>query len=92
MQDCLFEEWLRNIDEQPQAQVSDNMSRIRRLEKAGWNLDKEYDNDHGASLLKSLVVQNPALAHCNLPIDSHGLSSLKTAIRKYISFRDYCRF
>ena len=69
MQDCLFEEWLRNIDERPQAQVSDNMSRIRRLEKAGWNLDKEYDNDHGASLLKSLVVQNPALAHCNLPID-----------------------
>ena len=30
MQDCLFEEWLRNIDERPQAQVSDNMGLLTK--------------------------------------------------------------
>lgn len=88
MREDLFELWLRNVDARPEAQVRDNLSRARRIEKAGWNLDDEYDLDRCNTLLSFLVVGNPGLTPRNLPADASGLSSLKTCIRKYVSFRD----
>lgn len=90
MQDDAFENWLRNIDSRPIAQIRDNLSRARRVEREmRLNLDTEYHKDRCEMILNLLNIDNPSVLSSKLPYEMTGLSSLKTAIRKYVKFSDW---
>ena len=91
MQDTAFSNWLEQIDGRPLPQLRDNIARVRRVEKGmSVNIDSEYLNNRCESILEFLDIGNPALySNPDLPKDKAGLSSLKTAIRKYVSFKDW---
>lgn len=95
MRDYEFANWLTNIDGRDKRQTSDNVSRARRIEEAlteylrsGINLDAEYQKDKCTSVLEMLSTDYASKipASINLPKDKNGLSSLRTAINKYIKF------
>lgn len=95
MRDNEFAAWLLNVDGRDKRQTSDNVSRARRVEEAlsdylgsDINLDGEYQKDKCASILEMLSFDYASKipVHINLPRDKNGLSSLKTAINKYIKF------
>lgn len=89
MKDNLFETWLKTVDGRPGRQASDNLSRVRRVERAGCDIDAEYEKDHCASILNSLYPDTiTRLNRLELPADSDGLSSLRTAVKKYVRFRE----
>ncbi len=95
MRDYEFANWLTNIDGRDKRQTSDNVSRARRVEEAlseylrsNINLDAECQKDKCASVLEmlSLDYSSKVPASINIPKDKNGLSSLRTAINKYIKF------
>ncbi|MDR0856719.1 MAG: hypothetical protein LBM78_04860 [Clostridiales bacterium] len=90
MQKTEFETWLKKfggiVDPD---QISDNTSRVNRVEKAlDVDVDDEFLADRCATVLKELDVKNRVSMRekLALPNDANGLSSLKTAINKYIRF------
>ncbi|MHC1731981.1 MAG: hypothetical protein AB9888_08150 [Bacteroidales bacterium] len=95
MRDIEFSNWLVNVDGRDKRQMSDNVSRAKRVEEAlsnylrtEVNLDFEYQKDKCNLVLEMLsmdYVSKIAVA-INLPKDKNGLSSLKTSINKYIRF------
>lgn len=91
MLDNAFRDWLEKIDGRALPQIRDNISRIRRVEKEmSLNIDSEYSSNRCERIIEILDVSNPALHnYSDLPQDKAGLSSLKTAIRKYVCFRDW---
>lgn len=92
MQDNAFGAWLKNVDGRPPRQMSDNVARVRRVERAGYNLDTEYEKNRCTDVLNELITGSTLVSSSSeLPKDCAGLSSLKTAVRKYVSFRDYTR-
>ena len=95
MRDDEFSNWLINVDGRDTRQMRDNISRLRRVEQAlseylklAVNLDFEFQNDKCAAVLEmlSLDYSNKIPASINLPKDKNGLSSLRTAVNKYIKF------
>ena len=94
MQDEDFREWLEIVDKRPLPQVRDNISRIKRVEDSlNLNLDTEYINEQCESVLNKLDLSNAEfLKTVNLPTDIAGLSSLKTAVRKYVKFCDQMKY
>lgn len=91
MQDDSFGNWLKNVDDRPLPQIRDNLARTRRVEyELQLDLDEEYQNGRCESVLDTLDVTNSVfLSKTSLPTDMAGLSSLKTAVRKYVKFRDW---
>jgi hypothetical protein len=84
-----FSTWLINIDGRDIKQKSDNVSRAGYAELAfsdylrrSLDLDVEYQKDQCAFVLEMLSVEYIAKIpiSINLPRDSRGLSSLRTAI------------
>ena len=90
MQDEAFRDWLGIIDKRPLPQIRDNIARARRVENGlDVNLDTEYRNGRCESVLDRLDISNIGFfKKVNLPTDRAGLASLKTAVRKYVKFRD----
>ena len=97
MREAEFREWLLEVDKKSKAQTSDNVSRVKRIEKAFTDtdgtlcdVDKEYEKDGCASLFERLATKNRTNLpeQMNLPHDMMGLSRLKSSLRKYIEF--YC--
>lgn len=95
MRDVEFSNWLIDVDGRDKRQASDNVSRARRVEEAlseymrsEINLDREYRKDKCASVLEMLSMDYASKipTTINLPKDKKGLSSLRTAINKYIKF------
>ncbi|MDR3053947.1 MAG: hypothetical protein LBU53_00870 [Zoogloeaceae bacterium] len=88
MKDELFRKWLESVDRRPIAQVRDNIARVRRIEQEMRNnLDIEYGKDCCVSVIEDLNVDNTHLLNqTRLPRKMEGLSSLKTAVRKYVKF------
>lgn len=91
MLDNAFRDWLDQIDRRSLPQIRDNISRVRRVEKEmSVNIDSEYSSNRCERIIDILDVSNPDLHNYpDLPKDKAGLSSLKTAIRKYVCFRDW---
>ena len=90
-----FSEWLIGADGRDKRQTSDNVSRVKRVENAlseylgtTVDLDTEYQKDKCNNVLEMLSNDfRPQIPNSiNLPYDKNGLSSLRTAINKYISF------
>jgi hypothetical protein len=97
-----FKNWLMYIDGRDERQTADNLARVGRIERAFCtDADAECQKDGGESLigvltsareLISLGASNEQIQQRfppfdkDLPFDCNGLSSLLTAIRKYISF------
>lgn len=95
-----FENWLVMVDERDMRQTSDNISRAKRVENAisdylkrEVRLEDEYIKDKCASILEMISYEYSSSipASINLPKDKNGLSSLRTAINKYIKFLGYKR-
>lgn len=95
MKDIEFANWLMDVDGRDKRQTSDNISRARRVEEAfteylgtDLNLDTEYRKDRCNSVLDMLSFEyaSEIPGTVNLPKDKNGLSSLRTAINKYIKF------
>lgn len=90
-----FSNWLINVDGRDIRQMRDNVSRANRVENAlsvylkeTINLDQEYYKDICASILEKLSFEYSTKipSTINLPKDKNGLSSLRTAVSKYIKF------
>lgn len=90
-----FSNWLINVDGRDIRQMRDNVSRANRVENAlsGYskqivNLDQEYYKDKCGSILEMLSFEYSTKipSTINLPKDESGLSSLRTAVNKYIKF------
>ncbi|MEC1771939.1 hypothetical protein [Schinkia azotoformans] len=95
MRETEFFDWLINVDGRDIRQTRDNVSRARRVEnslsmylKRSVNLDDEYSKDKCSSILEMLSFEySPRIPEAiNLPRNKNGLSSLRTAIKKYIKF------
>lgn len=56
MQEKLFREWLENIDNRPPRQISDQISRVKRIERAGFDIDHEYEGNCCNQLLTAILV------------------------------------
>ena len=91
MHDIAFSDWLEQIDGRPLPQLQDNVSRVRRVEKAmSIDIDSEYSSNRCERIIEILDFNNPAVqSNPDLPKGKAGLSSLKTAVRKYVHFRDW---
>ncbi|MDR1093783.1 MAG: hypothetical protein LBL66_06510, partial [Clostridiales bacterium] len=88
------------IDGRDERQTADNLARAGRIERAFCtDADAECQKDGGESLIGALTsvrdlvslgakerLQQQFPQFEKLPFDYNGLSSLLTAIRKYISF------
>lgn len=79
-------------------QMRDNVSRAKRVENAlsdylnkVVNLDQEYHKDKCAIVLEMLSMEYTTKipSAINLPKDKNGLSSLRTAVNKYVKFCEY---
>lgn len=98
MRDIEFSNWLIDVDGRDKRQARDNVSRTRRVEEAlseylgsEINLDAEYKKNKCASVIEMLSMDYASKipTTINLPKDKNGLSSLRTAINKYIRFCKY---
>jgi len=91
MQETAFRDWLETIDNRPLPQLRDNLARTRRVEdNFEANLDIEYESNRCENIIKMLDISNIGFnKSINLPTDKNGLASLKTAVRKYVKFRDW---
>jgi hypothetical protein len=84
-----FGNWLEFSNGRDKAQTSDNVSRADRVERElHVNLDTECQKNRCENVLNQLTVDARAKMpeSINLPRDGRGLSSLKTAVRKYVKF------
>lgn len=95
MRDQEFYNWLIDVDGRDKRQASDNVSRARRVENAlsehlrsEINLDAEYRKDKCELVLEMLSFDyaNKIPKTINLPKNKDGLSTLRTAINKYVKF------
>lgn len=96
MNETGFRNWLENIDMKDAAQTRDNLSRCKRVENSlsqyyhtETSLDSEYSKDNLESVIDFLNASNTDIPFkiINLPSNKAGLSSLKTAVRKYRKFK-----
>lgn len=74
---------------------SDNISRLKRVEKciANCDLDKEYYKDRCNNLLSYFERkgENDKIKKVligNLPVGNYTMNTFKCAIRKYVNFMD----
>lgn len=92
--DARFEHWLLENDYDPHGAAS-RASNVRRVEAAYGDLDDHYNNDRCKSLLADLSystadkhrgARNPS----RIVIDGdiyNGLSTLRSAVRLYVKYR-----
>lgn len=101
MQSSRFRSWLIEVKEKDSHQASDNISRVRRIEKAFsdiWqveiDIDDEYERDKCEEILSKLSVsaRKEFGKEINLPTNTTGISQLKTSLKNYVEFyeSDYC--
>lgn len=101
MQSSRFRSWLIEVKEKDSHQASDNISRVRRVEKAFsdiWqveiDIDDEYERDKCEEILSKLSVsaRKEFGKEINLPTNTIGISQLKTSLKNYVEFyeSDYC--
>ncbi|WP_366923867.1 hypothetical protein MFMK1_000783 [Metallumcola ferriviriculae] len=97
MRNDAFSDWLVYVDGRDKRQTSDNLSRVRRVEEAltehlkrTINLDDEYNKDRCNLILETISFEcsEKIVETVNLPKDKNGLSSLRTAVNKYVKFCD----
>ena len=97
MRENAFYDWLLSVDGRDIRQTRDNVSRARRVENSlteylqkPVRLEEEYNQDRCASILENLSIESAVKipVTINLPKDKNGLSSLRTAVNKYIKFCD----
>lgn len=96
MNETGFRNWLENVDMRDAAQTSDNLSRCKRVENSlsqyyqtNIALDSEYSKDKLESVIDFLNINNTGIQFntINLPNKKDGLSSLKTAVKKYRTYK-----
>jgi len=95
MQEDRYRKWLKNkIENKP---ISDYISRCARVELSlHLDLDAEYRKDKGKDILYRLSYSKQderenAIPKCNIKFENgasiyNGLSSLRTAVKKYFDF------
>lgn len=97
MRESAFIDWLEIVDGRDVRQTRDNVSRAKRVEHAlteylqrSVRLEDEFIQDRCASILENLSIESAGIipVTINLPKDKNGLSSLRTAVNKYIRFCD----
>lgn len=95
MQTSNFRSWLIKVKKKDSHQASDNVSRVRRIEKVfseikgiEIDIDDEYERDKCNEILSklSLNARKGLSAEINLPTKTEGLSQLKTALKNYLEF------
>ncbi len=85
-----FREWLGQ--RYSRKVVSDNISRLKRINREITDVDAEYDKDHCCYLLSLFdnLGDNPEMRSYNtsLPVGSSSIRCCKYAVTRYIKFRE----
>ena len=93
-----FRKWLEEIDGRSKAQVSDHISRVKRIEDAitlyeckKCDVDKECAKDNAYKRLEKLSLNSRRQMpyDINLPEDQMGMARLRSSLRKYIEFYNW---
>ena len=87
-----YKYWLMNVNKKSKKETSDNVSRIKRIEKAftelngsPFDIENECDKD-GCHSLKNCLWLEKLPKTINLPNSYAGLSTLRAAVKKYMLY------
>lgn len=90
-----FRYWLQEVEGKSTAQVSDHLSRVKRIEGVfsvldgqSFDVEQECKKDGCQELLNRLTLakRDQMPVEINLPTNMMGISRLRSSLRKYIEY------